>query len=98
MNVFVKPCLIDGKPALVRDPANGKPLAADGEWKSKTQFWIRRIVQNDVIDMTEAQTAAQAKGPVAAEPPAPIVEKAAPALEKLAAPMSEKMSSRGNPI
>ena len=62
MNVFVKPRLIDDKPALVRDPSSGKPLNADGEWKSKSQFWMRRILQGDVcVDMTKEQTELQAK-------------------------------------
>jgi hypothetical protein len=84
MNVFVKPCLIDGQPALVRDPSNGKPLAANGEWKSKTQFWIRRIMQGDVVDLTKEQTAAQAKeaaAPSAAPAPAPA-SLPAPAADK----------------
>jgi len=67
MNVFVKPCLIDDKPALVRDPNNGKPLLATGEWKSKTQFWVRRIVQGDVIDETAAQLERQKNPPAAAK-------------------------------
>jgi hypothetical protein len=70
MNVFVKPRLIDGQPALVRDPTNGKPLAANGEWKSKTQFWIRRIMQGDVIDLTAQQTSLQAKEAAPAPPAA----------------------------
>jgi hypothetical protein len=67
MNVFVKPRLIDDKPALVRDPLSGKPLAEGGEWKTRSQFWIRRIAQGDVIDETAEQTERQ-KAPATALP------------------------------
>jgi hypothetical protein len=89
MNVFIKPRLIDDKPALVRDPTNGKPLLANGEWKTKSQFWVRRIMQGDVIDETAAQTERQ-KAPAAVKPqPAPDMVADKP---QLASPISADKS------
>jgi hypothetical protein len=73
-NVFVKPVLIDGKPAIVPDPVTRKPLAAGGEWKPQNQYWLRRVAQGDVIDATADQTAAQAQqkpGPTLGPSPVP---------------------------
>lgn len=65
-NVFIKPRLIDDKPAIVRDPDTRIALKAEGEWKLKNQFWTRRILQGDVVDETEKQLAAQ-KAPAKAQ-------------------------------
>lgn len=104
MNVFVKPRLIDDKPALVRDPASGKPLAEGGEWKTKSQFWVRRIMQGDVIDCTDEQAAAQAAMATAAtaKQSASVAEAAAAAAEKNAAAAeaaatAQSGKGRGNP-
>lgn len=71
-NVFIKPRMIDGTPAIVRDPVTKDPLAAGGQWKPKNQFWVRRINDGDVIDETAAQqekaAAAKAKSPQVAAP------------------------------
>lgn len=57
-NLFIKPAsiAIEGVQmvALVRDPETGKPLAAEGEWKVKSQFWNRRIRDRDVIESDPA--------------------------------------------
>lgn len=54
MNVFLRPRLIDGKPAMVRDPASLVPLAAAGEWKPRDFFWERRLRDGDVIEVEHA--------------------------------------------
>jgi len=39
------------QPALiVRDPDTGKPLAAEGEKKPKTSYWLRRLRDGDVVE------------------------------------------------
>ncbi len=79
-NVFVKPVLIDGQPAIVRDPVTRAPLKATGEWKPQNQFWTRRIDQSDVIDITAEQTAVQAApakdAPTKSPGPSPMPERA----------------------
>jgi hypothetical protein len=103
MNVFIKPRPIDGQPAIVRDPSNGKPLSPQGEWKTKSQFWIRRIMQGDVIDETQAQTDRQVQPSAVKELPAPqaapaaVKEQPAAAPEKPTPAVAEKMPARGNP-
>jgi Protein of unknown function (DUF2635) len=69
-NVFVRPRVVDGKPVLVRDPGTKKPLDVAGEWKTKSQFWVRRIRDGDVVDATAAQAASQKAPATAASPPA----------------------------
>jgi|GEM_PF-2353791 len=54
------------KDVLVRDPDSLKPLAADGEDKPQTSYWMRRIAEGDVIDI-EAQAAQQAADKKAAD-------------------------------
>jgi hypothetical protein len=53
-NVFVRPAMIElagvETLALVRDPVTFRPLKAEGENKPKTQFWLRRIRDRDVIE------------------------------------------------
>lgn len=81
-NIFIKPRMIDGKPAIVRDLQNGgKLLAAAGEWKPKNQHWLRRIAQGDVIDCTAEQQTVQASPAVAPSPApaAPPAETSPPA-------------------
>lgn len=52
-NIFIKPATIEieGEAviAFVRDPETGIPLAHEGEWKSRSQYWTRRIRDRDVI-------------------------------------------------
>lgn len=85
LNLFVKPAAAG---AIVPDPDNGyRPLPAEGAWKPKSQYWLRRIAGGDVVDLTSKQTVAQqaaAKQPAAASPPrasivAPEPEKVQPA-------------------
>jgi hypothetical protein len=68
-NIFIKPGVIEieGEAviALVRDPQTLIPLAANGEWKTKSQYWTRRLRDRDVV---EADPTASA--PVAADAPA----------------------------
>jgi len=66
-NVFVKPAVARN---IIRDPSTRIALAADGEWKPANSFWLRRIAQGDVVDLTKQQTQAQAKE-AAPAPPAP---------------------------
>ncbi|WP_315734170.1 DUF2635 domain-containing protein [Bradyrhizobium sp. SZCCHNR1093] len=58
-NIFVKPVLvtIDGitRPAPVRDPVSFKRLDPAGEWKPRSQYWNRRLLQGDVIEVSPAQ-------------------------------------------
>ncbi|WP_410052421.1 DUF2635 domain-containing protein [Bradyrhizobium sp. SZCCHNS30122] len=35
---------------LVRDPSTQVPLAANGEWKARTQYWTRRLRDGDVVE------------------------------------------------
>ncbi len=69
-NVFIKPAsiVIEGEQrlALVRDPETLIPLAEAGEWKRRSQFWLRRLRDKDVI---EADPAA---------PPASVPDESAP--------------------
>lgn len=61
-NVFIKPCLIDGRPAIVRDPRSLVALAAAGEWKPRDSFWECRLRDGDVVE---------AEPDTSTEPPAP---------------------------
>ncbi|WP_410051570.1 DUF2635 domain-containing protein [Bradyrhizobium sp. SZCCHNR3013] len=50
-NIFLKPALREaGGVARVRDPQTGAPLAADGEWKARSQYWTRRLRDGDVVE------------------------------------------------
>ncbi|WP_409997851.1 MULTISPECIES: DUF2635 domain-containing protein [unclassified Bradyrhizobium] len=50
-NIFLKPApLAGGGVVRVRDPQTGVPLAASGEWKARSQYWIRRLRDGDVIE------------------------------------------------
>jgi len=37
----------------VRDPETRRPLAAKGEIKPRTPYWMRRIADGDVLDVTK---------------------------------------------
>ncbi|EKN3738792.1 MULTISPECIES: DUF2635 domain-containing protein [Yersinia] len=54
------------KPApglMVRDPDSYEPLAAKGEKKPRTGFWLRRLKDGDVVTVTAAaETVAPKKG------------------------------------
>ena len=53
------------KNVTVRDPRTGRALAARGEDKPRTTYWLRRLRDGDVIDM-DAKPAAvisASKGP-----------------------------------
>ncbi|MEN6375327.1 MAG: DUF2635 domain-containing protein [Smithella sp.] len=45
---------------LVRDPITGVPLAADGERKPRSTYWIRRLNNKDVVEV--ASKAIEEKG------------------------------------
>jgi len=45
-----KPRLIDGQPAVVRDPLTLQPLKPDGEWKPRTTYWNARLREGDVVE------------------------------------------------
>lgn len=72
-NVFIKPAsiVIEGEQrlALVRDPETLIPLAEAGEWKRRSQFWIRRLRDLDVIEADPAESPANVSDESA---PAPI--------------------------
>jgi hypothetical protein len=58
--LFLKPAK-DG--LIVRDPDTGKALAATGEYKPHTTYWIRRLKTGDVIAATPSgDTSAAEKG------------------------------------
>src|SRR5689334_14502930 len=64
----------------LRDPASGKPLDRDGEFKPNNEFWARRIAQGDV-----EETPSPAARAMLFRPAAPAVKPAAapvPTLEK----------------
>jgi hypothetical protein len=69
-NVFLKPVVIDGKPALVRDPVTKLPLKREGEWKALSTFWQRRLRDNDVVEGAPEAEAAPAVADPAPEPEA----------------------------
>jgi hypothetical protein len=35
---------------VVRDPDTREPLAAEGEWKLRSQYWLRRKECGDVVE------------------------------------------------
>jgi len=86
-NVYVRPCLIEGQPASLPDPQTGFLLAAAGEWKPRTAFWLRRIAQGDVIECVPEIAAAPAD-------PAPAVEDRAPLPPPKAKPPVEARAPR----
>lgn len=61
-NVMIKPAtiVVEGKPvlALVRDPVTFIPLKADGENKPRSQYWLRRLRDGDVIEVKPEPVAA----------------------------------------
>jgi hypothetical protein len=56
-SLFLKPAK-DG--LLVRDPDTGKALAAEGEYKPRSTYWIRRLKTGDVIAATPSGKTASA--------------------------------------
>ncbi|WP_410051527.1 DUF2635 domain-containing protein [Bradyrhizobium sp. SZCCHNR2035] len=55
-NIFLKPAPLAADGVVrVRDPQTGVPLAANGEWKARSQYWTRRIRDGDVIEVQEAE-------------------------------------------
>ena len=44
------------KGLLVRDPETRKPLKASGEDKPRNTYWLRRIKDESVIEMTKTAT------------------------------------------
>ena len=93
-NVFVRPRLIDGQPASLPDPQTGAPLAAAGEWKPRTAFWIRRIAQCDVIEGAPEVAAAAPAAPMPQPDPAPAIEDRAPRPSPNAKPPVEARAPR----
>lgn len=60
-NAFLKPSPGEGgAPVLVRDPITKLPLAADGEMKPLSTYWLRRIRDRDVIVIDQAKPAREA--------------------------------------
>lgn len=50
-NFFVKPGVASaGGLLVVPDPQTGKPLSAQGENKPKTEYWLHRWRDGDVIE------------------------------------------------
>ncbi|KAB7624322.1 DUF2635 domain-containing protein [Alkalilimnicola sp. S0819] len=45
----------------VRDPITAQPLAAKGEHKPASSYWLRRLRDGDVIDLTAPKKPKQAK-------------------------------------
>jgi hypothetical protein len=69
-NIFIKPGVIEiegeAVTALVRDPQTLIPLAVGGEWKTKSQYWTRRLRDRDVVEADPTVAArAPADAPVA---------------------------------
>ncbi|OPY15612.1 MAG: hypothetical protein A4E66_00016 [Syntrophus sp. PtaB.Bin001] len=56
--MFLKPAK-DG--LLVRDPDTGKALAAEGEYKPRSTYWIRRLKTGDVIAATPSKDSSAAE-------------------------------------
>ncbi|EAA0861795.1 DUF2635 domain-containing protein [Escherichia coli] len=86
--IFIKPA----PGCLIRDPDTMKPLAQEGEEKTFTPFWCRRLNDGDVIVVEKAAEAAPAAAsattdaagkPAGAAAEKPATEK--PATEKPAA-------------
>lgn len=55
-NIYLKPSMIEieGETvlALVPDPDKGfAPLSRDGEWKPRSQYWIRRMREGGVVEV-----------------------------------------------
>ena len=50
MNIFIAPRLIDGQPAVVRDPLTLQLLKREGEWKPRTTYWNARLRDGDVVE------------------------------------------------
>jgi hypothetical protein len=67
-NVVIKPRLIDGSPAIVRDPATLQPLKAGGEAKPLDSYWARRLRDGDVVEVSDADAAAADLSAAPAEP------------------------------
>lgn len=67
-NVFLRPACDSetGKPLVVRDPFSRQILAAEGEWKPRTQFWLRRLRDHDVFAGDPSRTALDDGSPQAA--------------------------------
>jgi len=62
---FIKPA-IEG--LIVRDPASRLPLAAAGETKPRSKYWLSRFADGEVIEVTAAPAKADKKtAAVAAE-------------------------------
>lgn len=60
-DLFIKPAR-DG--LIVRDPQTRTPLAAAGESKPRTSYWLRRLAEGDVVETKPAsatKTAAKAQ-------------------------------------
>ena len=36
---------------IVRDPQSHRPLSAEGEEKPRTQYWLRRLRDGDVVEV-----------------------------------------------
>lgn len=78
-NIFIKPATIEieGEAviAFVRDPETGIPLAHEGEWKSRSQYWTRRIRDHDVVETNPDVGTVLAGGDA---PSAPVAQAPAP--------------------
>jgi hypothetical protein len=52
------------KPAegcLVRHPGNYRPLAAEGESVEMTSYWVRKLRDQDVVEIKQDEAEAEAK-------------------------------------
>ena len=62
--MFIRPCLdkaskVEGARLLVRDPVTLKHLAAGGEHKPGSDYWLRRLKFGDVEHASAPQPAAK---------------------------------------
>ncbi len=69
--IFVKPARAG---LVVRDPATRQKLAADGESKRRTPYWLRRIADGDVKVVTPAPKAPAPPSAAASSPAPPATE------------------------
>lgn len=50
--LHVKPALLDGKPMVIRDPATGQPIPAQGKSVPASPFWTTALRVGDVVQTT----------------------------------------------
>ena len=63
---YVKPAAAD---LLVHDPVSGEKLPANGAFKPRSQYWLRRLAQGEIVETTPPPERAPAKAPAPASEP-----------------------------